>query len=392
LAVLGLSYPTSLESSGINLSFTAKQEDVKMAENEFVERICAGLGRVYQQTLKYSKAIDLKTAKIVVFSDHHRGIRNGADDFRISEPAYHAALAHYFDIGHTLILLGDCEELWEEYPGPVVKVNAHSFELERKFHDDKRYFRVVGNHDDEWHDENRLKELLQPYYGPNPLHILDGLHLHIHDGDMLLGSIFLTHGHQGTKDSDFQLGAGTNSLAIFSKWAVRYLWRPFQRITKISVNTPAHDFSLIDHHDLAMYRWAASQRETILITGHTHKPVFASQDHLARLKNELADIKKKLQLDSQNMELLKQQDEIEEKIRIKAKEQKSSAYMESGESPKPCYFNAGCCSFSDGDVTGLEISDGMIRLVRWPDDQGKPCPKILDERCLSEILLELKVV
>ena len=32
----------------------------------------------------------------------------------------------------------------------------------------------------------------------------------------------------------------------------------------------------------------------------------------------------------------------------------------------PCYFNTGCCSFPDGDVTGLEIADEEIRLVRWP--------------------------
>jgi len=45
---------------------------------------------------------------------------------------------------------------------------------------------------------------------------------------------------------------------------------------------------------------------------------------------------------------------------------------------KPCYFNTGCCSYSDGDVTGIEIVNGEIRLVRWPDDQGNPKAKILD--------------
>jgi hypothetical protein len=34
----------------------------------------------------------------------------------------------------------------------------------------------------------------------------------------------------------------------------------------------------------------------------------------------------------------------------------------------PCYFNTGCCSFGDGDITGIEIADGEIRLVRWPAD------------------------
>ena len=32
----------------------------------------------------------------------------------------------------------------------------------------------------------------------------------------------------------------------------------------------------------------------------------------------------------------------------------------------PAYFNTGCCAFPDGDITGLELVDGRIRLVRWP--------------------------
>jgi hypothetical protein len=39
----------------------------------------------------------------------------------------------------------------------------------------------------------------------------------------------------------------------------------------------------------------------------------------------------------------------------------------------PCYFNTGCCSFPDGDVTGLEIADGEIRLVRWPGNIREIC-------------------
>jgi hypothetical protein len=32
---------------------------------------------------------------------------------------------------------------------------------------------------------------------------------------------------------------------------------------------------------------------------------------------------------------------------------------------KPSYFNSGCCAYSDGSITGIEIADGEIRLVRW---------------------------
>ena len=56
---------------------------------------------------------------------------------------------------------------------------------------------------------------------------------------------------------------------------------------------------------------------------------------------------------------------------------------------KPCYFNTGCCSFSDGDVTGIEIADGRIKLVRWPDDSGNPRPKTLTSVLLSDVFKSL---
>jgi hypothetical protein len=44
---------------------------------------------------------------------------------------------------------------------------------------------------------------------------------------------------------------------------------------------------------------------------------------------------------------------------------------------KPCYFNTGCCSFGDGSISGIEISDGRIKLIRWPDERGVPKPRVL---------------
>ena len=57
---------------------------------------------------------------------------------------------------------------------------------------------------------------------------------------------------------------------------------------------------------------------------------------------------------------------------------------------KPSYFNTGCCCFPDGDVTGLEIIDGEIRLVRWPDGAGKPIrnPDLAHAK-LTDIFAEL---
>ena len=40
------------------------------------------------------------------------------------------------------------------------------------------------------------------------------------------------------------------------------------------------------------------------------------------------------------------------------------------EAERPSYFNTGCCSFGDGDVTGLEFAGGRVKLVRWRDNEG----------------------
>ena len=29
------------------------------------------------------------------------------------------------------------------------------------------------------------------------------------------------------------------------------------------------------------------------------------------------------------------------------------------------YFNSGCCCFDDGDITGIELEGGFIRLIKW---------------------------
>jgi len=63
-----------------------------------------------------------------------------------------------------------------------------------------------------------------------------------------------------------------------------------------------------------------------------------------------------------------------------------SEFLNFNSEPKPCYFNTGCCSYSDGDITGIEIDDGEIRLVRWSDTNGKPKRDILRSANLKEVL------
>ncbi len=49
---------------------------------------------------------------------------------------------------------------------------------------------------------------------------------------------------------------------------------------------------------------------------------------------------------------------------------------------KPSYFNTGCCCFSDGDITGIEIAEGMIRLIKWEYVNEVSTRFILEEKAL----------
>ena len=89
----------------------------------YEQKIHKGLERSYTlaKEKKHELNVGSQQGRVVIFSDHHRGERDGADDFMSCEKAYSAALGYYLELGYTLIVLGDAEELWECNPGPVVR-------------------------------------------------------------------------------------------------------------------------------------------------------------------------------------------------------------------------------------------------------------------------------
>jgi hypothetical protein len=345
--------------------------------------IYSALDQAFQRALEQEHAkgetvLDIANAKIVIFSDQHKGNRDGADDFRLCEPAYNAALAYYYRLGYTLIVMGDVEELWEEWPETVLKAYPHTLELEGKFHQERRYLRFWGNHDDAWSHSDLVERLLRPALGGNPLKVYETLIMHVRDGKEELGRIFFVHGHQGTLDSD--------RIAPLSKFLVRYFWRPIQRILKFSVNTPAKDFELRYEHDSALYFWSQAQEKVILVAGHTHRPVFKSESQEEIVRKALKEVEEMLVNPVDDQKVQQQTAELSAQLEwILARKQQSSQLLPLIEFKKPSYFNTGCCAFSDGDITGLELSDGEIRLVRWPDNKDIPKPKVLANAKLKDI-------
>lgn len=228
-----------------------------------------------------------------------------------------------------LILLGDVEELWEEEFEDIVYSYRDLYQLESKLVAAKRCYRVWGNHDIDFrYPLSKATVALQRIYtddgvtlaGNEAVRVYEAIKINVLDGEETLGILYLIHGHQGTADSDTWL--------FISRWAVRWLWRWLQNILWISRNTPAQSVKLGDAHDNIMrnwsYDWNAKQRHennsgipVILITGHTH--------HLLALNHN--------------------------------------------ENQTPLYFNTGCCAFSDGMITGIEIAHGEVQLQRWKQNR-----------------------
>jgi hypothetical protein len=208
-----------------------------------------------------SKPLDLATARYVVFSDQHKGQRDGADDFARCEWAYIGALKYYDREGYTLVVLGDVEELWECRPKPVMRSYGNIMELERRFHPE-RYLRAYGNHDDEWESPKRVRKHLWRVF--SDLEVSAGFCFDVQDGGSDLGALFMVHGHQGEFFSD--------RLAGIAKFVVRTFWRFIQRLTRKPSTTPAKDACLREKHDKAMYdcdvrlgrkaRWARHDRRS----------------------------------------------------------------------------------------------------------------------------------
>ena len=359
-------------------------EDQDSTQNKRLERVAAALDEAYTRAEQIDKrrgtlTLDVRTDRYIIFSDQHKGARNGADDFRACERAYNAALAYYFRRGHHLVGLGDVEELWEERPKAVVKAYQRTFQLEAAFHKKGRYLRIWGNHDDDWRYRDLIRRFLQPVYGGKALQVHESKRIRVVDGDKEVGLFYLIHGHQGTDLSD--------RFATLSRLFVRFVYRPWQRLTKTSLNTPATDWALRDYHNNAMYRWAIKRNQFIIIGGHTHRPVFGSQSLADQIAGQLERLEAKLAGSPGNQLLRERVAILSARLEwVRAQEHQQPGHEGSTSEPVPCYFNSGCCCFSDGDITGIEIADGEIRLVRWPGHQkDRPSAEILQRASIRTI-------
>ncbi len=278
--------------------------------------------------------------RVIVFSDWHKGDRRGNDDLQHNETVLLYALEHYLGKNFRLILAGDIEEGWEcRWADMASAYRDTLYEMERLFHQSMEHgcVRLVGNHDAALADPAFASRYLTPLVGAIPVY--SALRL----GERLV----VLHGHQGEWFSD--------RFAARTRFLIHSLWAPLQRLLSIQFEGTARNVRMQNSRDFLLAEWAAA-RGLILIAGHTHRAVFESRNELQFL------------MDFRHRMLSRPDNAFFRRFILPRVERMITDLEKRFSSPPPptpaIYFNAGCGVYDNG-VTGIEIEDGIIRLVKW---------------------------
>ena len=264
------------------------------------------INRRLDKVLRKAKEIVFDNkSKYILFGDCHRGNNSLADDFAHNSSIYLHALKHYFDNGFTYIELGDGEELWENRDfSEIVTEHNDVFCLLNAFHREKRLYLIWGNHDIERRKYKKSKDV---FFHNNETKTEDKLfnNIELYEGIVLR--------QKDTRNSIFLVHGHQGDLINDYLWwlgrfFVRYLWRLFQLFGVKDLTSPAENFKKRDVIEKQIINWVKEENQMI-IAGHTHRPSFLA--------------------------------------------------------PKgPKYFNVGSC-VHPLSITGIEIKDGTITLIKW---------------------------
>ena len=254
-------------------------------------------------------------SRFVFLTDAHRGDGSMADEFQKNKDIFNAALDHYFAEGYTLVEAGDNDDLWE-YPHVRNIVSAHgrTFERIRAFHRERRYFRLYGNHDVQLRDADYVRDQFTHAFNS-----VTGQEEELLPGLQVLDALLFRHGDTRQEillvhghQGDFS----NDQNWRMTMWIFRGFWKHLHAFGIRSPSSPVKNNLKRHKVERNFVKWIRLHH-VALICGHTHRWKFPTGDDLP-------------------------------------------------------YFNTGACSFP-GYITGLELADGTLALVRWhvePDDGG----------------------
>lgn len=214
-------------------------------------------------------------SRYILFSDCHRGCGNAGDNFMKNEFLYLAALHHYFQKNFTYLELGDGDELWENRSFRKIKdVHPQSFSTIAEYYQEGRMYAVYGNHDivkrnpaylrknfRTWRCEQHREHALCPGITFYSGIILQDAHKK--------KDICLTHGHQADLLN--------STLWPLSRFLVRYIWRPLEKLGIPDPTSAAKNNTRKEHSEKLLTDWAVKNNR-LLITGHTHRPMIGTKE------------------------------------------------------------------------------------------------------------------
>lgn len=197
--------------------------------------------RALKKELRNAPEIKLAD-KVIIISDLHLGLKDGADQFKQCEATLLQGLKIYANKGYELIILGDCFELWEQKNiYEIIKGYNHLFNFIKNNY--LNYYIIAGNHDKKILKCDIAKTILTK---------------NIYQS-IKCNNILITHGHKGEVEIPF--------ARHFVKWLGFLQNKDYFN----SRNLPrrANSFSTKHCDNL----WKAQQELGInLICGHTHNP------------------------------------------------------------------------------------------------------------------------
>lgn len=255
-------------------------------------------------------------SKYIIFSDIHRGNGSHFDEFSKNQNVFRHALEYYFKNGYTYIEAGDGDELWENPKVKDIKnAHFHIFEIIKKFNDEDRLIMIYGNHDIYKKDMEYVKENFYTSYNDYKEA----------EYKFLIGMIpveAIVLKHLDTDQELFVVHGHQGDFLNDQFWlptmvSLKYFWR---YLHSLGIRNPASPVkNTFKQHKIErnFTKWIDKNKK-MLICGHTHRFKFPKEDELP-------------------------------------------------------YFNTGCGIYPT-IVTGIEISDGNIQLIRWktePDGKGQ---------------------
>ena len=290
---------------------------------------------------------DPSRERIAIFSDHHKGAGDPADEFRRCEHAYAGALGYYLEAGYA----SSCSVMPRSYgrstrgrDRPLQRRAGAGGRVRQPRNGVERFF---GNHDDQWACEGgrpstcaRCSGLSGPRGAPP-----EGRARGRAGGDAVLRPRAPGDRRQ-------------RSLGMVSRLFVRHVWRPIQRRPGTRRRRGRGASSSGPSMTARCTSGAQAAPGLVLSPGTptgpcsraacpTRRRPGRSRARAGPAANASGDAAAAAGC-------------------ARARVARTAARPDGRCGHSALLFQHGCCSFPDGDVTGLEIADGEIRLVRWP--------------------------